>query len=469
MAWLTRQDLGTYSRNSKEPDIDTLSYWVARLEPVIRAEDRGEVIVVLANRCGSEDEAVYAGTSCVLGIEDGEVKVYGILGRGERELLVVDTKDPPQFKLVAEPDAIIQQDTMQSGNAPTVLDPEQAKLAASRDTRADTPYPSDTPGQGREALIASIDAVLADVTAVSPVNSAGPHAFFNTERPQAEERLGKLRSSMNANEIPSQNSSTSISSVVQSPVPILKDPPPGRTGTPRSGKSGQRATEQRRSERRSEASSDHPSDRPPVPNKMLLDMLKINTESDRDLDPHDLPPDSASSMKVNTPWETSPALFRAEEIVKILKAPTPSPPMPSSIWHASPPTPTPVPQTPRSPTAGNGKQASFPIVPILSSNGAIPIVSSSRYAPTFIPPTERPQSPKSRNTSRSRTPHKEPALASQDLINKPAIAPIIVPVTELRSDSSVQTTDPSNGSPSKGGLGPRNERSMSPRPCSTGW
>ena len=61
--------------------------------------------MVLANRCGTEDEVVYAGTSAVLGIQDGEVKVYGILGRGEKELLVVDTTQPPQAKLISQPNS----------------------------------------------------------------------------------------------------------------------------------------------------------------------------------------------------------------------------------------------------------------------------------------------------------------------------------------------------------------------------
>lgn len=105
MAWLTREDARSYSRAPKEPDMETLSYWLARLEPVIRAETEGEIIVVLANRCGAEGEAVYAGTSAVLGIESGEVKVYGILGRGEKELLIVDTTLRPQAKLVSEPNS----------------------------------------------------------------------------------------------------------------------------------------------------------------------------------------------------------------------------------------------------------------------------------------------------------------------------------------------------------------------------
>jgi hypothetical protein len=103
MAWLTREDITTFSRSPHEPDMETLSYWLSRLEPLIRAETVGEIIVVIANRCGSEDDAVYAGTSTVLGIESGEVKVYGILGRGDKELLVVDTNRRPKAKLVSEP------------------------------------------------------------------------------------------------------------------------------------------------------------------------------------------------------------------------------------------------------------------------------------------------------------------------------------------------------------------------------
>jgi len=50
---------------------------------------------------------VYAGTSAVLGIQDGEVRVYGLLGRGEKELLVVDTNERPQAKLISEPNSAV--------------------------------------------------------------------------------------------------------------------------------------------------------------------------------------------------------------------------------------------------------------------------------------------------------------------------------------------------------------------------
>src|SRR5690606_799208 len=43
---------------------------------------------------------VYAGTSAVMGIKDGEVNVYGVLGRGDKKLLIADTNQPPIAKLV---------------------------------------------------------------------------------------------------------------------------------------------------------------------------------------------------------------------------------------------------------------------------------------------------------------------------------------------------------------------------------
>lgn len=102
MAWLTREDARSFSRLPKEPDMETLAYWVARLEPLIAAGSEEEVIVIIANRTGIEGDAVYAGTSCVLGVLRGEVRVYGLLGRGDKEVLIVDTANPPIAKVITE-------------------------------------------------------------------------------------------------------------------------------------------------------------------------------------------------------------------------------------------------------------------------------------------------------------------------------------------------------------------------------
>lgn len=99
MAWQTHQDSSSFSRRPNEPDLETLVYWVQRLEPLIRAEKEDEVIVVFCNRTGAEEEATYTGTSAVIGIKGGEVFVYGVLGRGVKDLLIVDTDSPPKSKL----------------------------------------------------------------------------------------------------------------------------------------------------------------------------------------------------------------------------------------------------------------------------------------------------------------------------------------------------------------------------------
>ncbi|KAL6924578.1 hypothetical protein FSST1_001852 [Fusarium sambucinum] len=104
MAWMTREDPRRFTRMPNEPDMETLTYWVTRLEPLIRSDNEDEIIVVFCNRCGNEDEVLYAGTSAVVGIHEGEVKVYGLLGRGEKELLVVDTNNSPYAKLVYRPE-----------------------------------------------------------------------------------------------------------------------------------------------------------------------------------------------------------------------------------------------------------------------------------------------------------------------------------------------------------------------------
>lgn len=80
--------------------MQTMMYWVSRLEPLVRLESDREIIIIFANRTGREDEITYAGTSAVIGIKDGEVLVYGVLGRGDKELLVVDTDEPPFARLV---------------------------------------------------------------------------------------------------------------------------------------------------------------------------------------------------------------------------------------------------------------------------------------------------------------------------------------------------------------------------------
>lgn len=95
------------------------------MEPLIRAETEEEIIIVFCNRCGLEDETVYAGSSAVIGIKQGEVCVYGLLGRCEKSVLVVDTDNPPLGKLIlqtrdrVESEASPERSSTEPGSEPT--------------------------------------------------------------------------------------------------------------------------------------------------------------------------------------------------------------------------------------------------------------------------------------------------------------------------------------------------------------
>lgn len=128
MSWPTYEDYSSFSQLPQEPAMNTLSYWMLRLNPLIRCESGKEVIVVIANRVGQEGDLVYAGTSAVLGIGDGEVKVYGISGRMDKELLVVDTEKPPHGKLVYRPEGDVKGDEpngFYGGDTPIESSPQE--------------------------------------------------------------------------------------------------------------------------------------------------------------------------------------------------------------------------------------------------------------------------------------------------------------------------------------------------------
>ena len=174
--------------------MDTLSYWLARMEPLIRAETEGEIICVFANRTGNEDEATYAGTSAVLGIHGGEVKVYGILGRGEKELLVVDTNKRPQAKLVSEPNSTASEaksasskDASDSRTDSTVSDKSDLSLDTEAATVCTSPEPDDCP-RCMEDII----------TPLSPVDPVSPNAYFAPKgrKPDGETLRDALKSSI---------------------------------------------------------------------------------------------------------------------------------------------------------------------------------------------------------------------------------------------------------------------------------
>ena len=83
MAWLKSAD---DELDVNEPGISTLTYWAARLEPLVK--DAKTRTVVICNRTGEENGAVYAGTSCALQFGGGNVVLLGLLARAEGILTV---------------------------------------------------------------------------------------------------------------------------------------------------------------------------------------------------------------------------------------------------------------------------------------------------------------------------------------------------------------------------------------------
>ena len=133
MAWLTRLSTVELQAYDKQPDLDTVSYWLERLRP-LRGPDGAhqEVVVVFANRCGEEGDLAligpvrYAGSSTVMGFsrghgrKDGEVRIWDMLGRAEEGLLVVDTENRAKYGFqIALPAEGLDRD-----KAPTTLDDE---------------------------------------------------------------------------------------------------------------------------------------------------------------------------------------------------------------------------------------------------------------------------------------------------------------------------------------------------------
>lgn len=90
----------TLVKQKHEPDLQTLTYWLNRFDPLLHHDQRSR-IVVCANRCGSEpgenplrpgEQAgvIYAGTSWIGWIGRGRVEVWAVMGRGEEGVCVAD-------------------------------------------------------------------------------------------------------------------------------------------------------------------------------------------------------------------------------------------------------------------------------------------------------------------------------------------------------------------------------------------
>ncbi|KAI9687487.1 MAG: Carbon-nitrogen hydrolase [Bathelium mastoideum] len=113
MAWLVPASVpraeweAELSARGEEPDVETLGYWVKRLEPLVGNEEDGQegkgVLVCCANRTGIEEEACYAGSSVVMRLGRGEVEILGMLGKGEERVLMVDVEEGAKWRLMMAP------------------------------------------------------------------------------------------------------------------------------------------------------------------------------------------------------------------------------------------------------------------------------------------------------------------------------------------------------------------------------
>ncbi|TKA80000.1 hypothetical protein B0A55_02083 [Friedmanniomyces simplex] len=127
MAWLTRLSEQDLAIESERPDMETVAYWLERFYPLLHSGVGEEVVVVFANRCGTEgnrvsngsvhvengkveveggDRVCYAGSSCAMRFQGGQVRMFektghevAILGKGEEGVLVVDTEQPARYLL----------------------------------------------------------------------------------------------------------------------------------------------------------------------------------------------------------------------------------------------------------------------------------------------------------------------------------------------------------------------------------
>jgi protein N-terminal amidase len=124
MAWLTRLTPQELLVEPDAPDMETVAYWLERFFPFLDSAPKDEIIVVFANRCGTEgnivgstqvengseveegDRVCYAGSSCVMRFQGGQVRMFqkgqhevAVLGKAEEGLLVVNTEQPAKFLL----------------------------------------------------------------------------------------------------------------------------------------------------------------------------------------------------------------------------------------------------------------------------------------------------------------------------------------------------------------------------------
>ncbi|OSS45426.1 hypothetical protein B5807_10173 [Epicoccum nigrum] len=99
MAWLCHLTPEELMRDSSQPDVATIAYWVERFQPLVEANLEEPVYVIMANRSGMEKGVCYAGSSTVIKIDKGEVSLFETAGKSDERCLVVDLSDRPKFQV----------------------------------------------------------------------------------------------------------------------------------------------------------------------------------------------------------------------------------------------------------------------------------------------------------------------------------------------------------------------------------
>lgn len=240
---MTREDRRHFSRMPNEPDMDTLTYWITRLEPLIRSNNEDEIIVVFCNRTGTEDEITYAGTSAVIGIQEGEVKVYGLLGRGEKDLLVIDTNNRPYAKLLYRPEDMV------GGLSKHPVKLEQQQGISNADTRAmfasEKPYAQQEKSVkipsslDRNNTVPAAPSLKVTPLAVRPrlVIPQSPPILPNQQYSEEDDVLSaiSMKSAKSMQSVKSNESEASVQTIRSNPRPPEDSTPYPNSGLPLSG------------------------------------------------------------------------------------------------------------------------------------------------------------------------------------------------------------------------------------------
>jgi hypothetical protein len=392
--------------------------------------------VVIASRSGAEENTsrlesgvstIYAGTSCVLGIEDGEVRVYGILGRGQKELLVVDTSDSPQFKLVAEENTAIYEDKTQSREN-TGFDTDQ--LAPRGTLGPKTTYSVD----GQSPL--GLEAAFGEIKVVSPVEPLASHTFFSSS--PSKRRASITSSDTTVTPIASAMSSPlfNIGSPMSpdlgrdspSPVFCLRQPP-----SPNSVNSGRSPLE--------------PS---PASQEQLEKRLHIARVFNRHTEPLSAgTPDMANSLKVSTGWGCSTSAFTNNQFIII----PPSPALENSTKHVSNSV-----NFPNRKAFSNLRRESLcPAKPRGRRPSQLAITITATPKASQPPTLKAPQLPRSRNPSLMRPVQRQPKFANAISVET-ARAGVVVPIGAVQIRAARNPTVGLH----RGGMPTRRARSVSP-------